>query len=80
MLSRKEKQEYVSSATQKYKKSNNPLYILYKDYNDFDSTLYSKGELNNIVSATNNTYGIATSNKQYMHYLVYNGFKLLYKA
>lgn len=80
MLSKKEKREFVCFSVQKYKKPNKPLYILYKDYNDFDSILYSKGELDNIVSTTNNTYGIATSNKQYMHHLVFNGFKLLYKA
>ena len=41
MLSEKEKREFVCCSVQKYKKPNKPLYILYKDYNDFDSTLYS---------------------------------------
>lgn len=79
MLKEKEKQEFVYSSVQKYKKSNKPLYLLYKDYNEFEEPLINKGDLHDIVDPNNNVYGIATLNKEYVYRLLDNGFKLLYK-
>lgn len=79
MLSEEEKQEFVDFSVQKYKKFNKPLYLLYKDYNEFEEPLINKGDLQNIVAPNDNIYGIATLNKEYVCRLLDNGFKLLYK-